>query len=142
MRVSDLARRADTTAETVRHYTELGLLTPQRHPDNGYRIYNAVDLRRLHFALKARSLGFTLGDVAELIQESERGEGPCRRVRDLIEQRLAEVERRIAELRQLSDRMRSAMTSWSNTPDCHLDDGRVCGLIDSFADEERDIRSQ
>ncbi|NQY85532.1 MAG: MerR family DNA-binding protein [Alcanivorax sp.] len=91
-----------------------------------------VDLSRLRFALKARSLGFTLGDVRELIEESEGGETPCPRVRSLIEARLAEVEARIRELSELSARMRAAMDDWSRAPDCHLGDGRVCGLIDSF----------
>ena len=53
MRVTDLARRADTTAETVRHYTDLGLLTPRRDPHNGYRQYNGVDLSRLRFGRSA-----------------------------------------------------------------------------------------
>lgn len=135
MRVSDLAQRAHTTAETVRHYTELGLLTPRRDPDNGYRRYDQTDLQRLGFALKARRLGFTLSDVRELIDESESGAAPCQRVRDLIEQRLEQVEQRMLELRQLSARMRTAMESWSRTPDCHLQGGRVCGLIDSFEAE-------
>lgn len=133
MRVSDLARRADTTAETVRHYTDLGLLVPGRDPDNGYRRYDDQDLKRLCFALKARSLGFTLADVARLIEASEEGDVPCPQVRELIETRLAEVEARIDELHRLKTRMRSAMDAWSAAPDCRLDDGRVCGLIDSFS---------
>ncbi len=132
MRVTDLARRAETTADTVRHYTGLGLLTPRRDPNNGYRQYDGTDLSRLRFAIKARSLGFTLGDVRELIEESEGGETPCPRVRSLIEARLGEVEARIRELSELSARMRTAMDDWSRAPDCHLGVGRVCGLIDSF----------
>ena len=88
MRVTDLARRADTTTETVRHYTDLGLLAPRRNSHNGYREYGAEDLRRLRFALKARSLGFTLSDVSELMSASGAGQTPCPRVRDLIETRL------------------------------------------------------
>lgn len=140
MRVTDLARRAGTTAETVRHYSDLGLLRARRDPANGYRRYGGEDLRRLRFALKARGLGFTLGDVRELIDESETGVTPCPRVRALIETRLDQVEARIRELRELSDRMRDAMSAWEKAPDCRLDDGRVCGLIDSFnaaADEYR-----
>ncbi|ARB45906.1 MerR family transcriptional regulator [Alloalcanivorax xenomutans] len=132
MRVTDLARRADTTTETVRHYTDLGLLAPRRNSHNGYREYGAEDLRRLRFALKARSLGFTLSDVSELMSASGAGQTPCPRVRDLIETRLGEVEERIQELQALSQRMRQAMAAWENTPDRHLADGRVCGLIDSF----------
>jgi len=114
MRVSDLARKADTTAETVRHYTDLGLLTPERNPDNGYRHYGARDLQRLRFALKARSLGFTLGDIGLLVDASENGEAPCAQTRQLIETRLAQVEARIEELHLLKERMRSAMAACSS----------------------------
>src|SRR5699024_7332540 len=117
MRVSDLARKADTTAETVRHYTDLGLLTPERNPDNGYRHYGARDLQRLRFALKARSLGFTLGDIGLLVDASENGEAPCAQTRQLIETRLAQVEARIEELHLLKERMRSAMAAWADAPD-------------------------
>ncbi|MDX1803727.1 MAG: MerR family DNA-binding protein [Alcanivorax sp.] len=136
MRVSDLAKAAETTGETVRHYTDIGLLVPRRDPENGYRIYDGTNLRRLRFALKARSLGFTLNDILVLVEESETGKVPCGDARALIETRLGEVEARIAELQQLSLRMRKAMQAWQQAPDCRLDDGRVCGLIDSFVDTD------
>ena len=70
MRVSDLARKTGTTTETVRHYTDIGLLQPVRDPNNGYRRYGNTDLRLLRFALKARSLGFTLADIQSLAEAS------------------------------------------------------------------------
>lgn len=136
MRVSELAKQGNTTAETVRHYTDIGLLSPSRDSHNGYRYYGAEDLRLLRFALKARSLGFTLGDIQSLTQASREGETPCGQVRTLIENRLTQVEARIAELQALSTRMRDAMNEWQGAPDCRLDDGRVCGLIDSFVGDE------
>ncbi|WP_208741899.1 MerR family transcriptional regulator [Alcanivorax borkumensis] len=136
MRVSELAKQAKTTAETVRHYTNIGLLSPSRDSHNGYRYYRAEDLRLLRFALKARSLGFTLSDIQSLIHASREGETPCGQVRTLIEDRLNQVETRITELQALSDRMRDAMEQWQGAPDCRLDDGRVCGLIDSFVGDE------
>lgn len=135
MNVSQLARRAGTTPETVRHYTDVGLLRPTRNPDNGYRCYGRDDLRRLEFALQARSLGFTLSDIATLIDESEGGRSPCATTRQLIEQRLAEVEQRIAELTRLSARMRTALHAWDDHPDCAGGDERICVLIDSFSEE-------
>lgn len=135
MRVSDLARKAGTTTETVRHYTDIGLLQPERDPNNGYRRYENTDLRLLRFALKARSLGFTLSDIQALADASRHGETPCGQVRTLIETRLEQVEAEIAELQSLSLRMRSAVEQWQGSPDCRLDDGRVCGLIDTFVDD-------
>ena len=136
MRVSELAKQGNTPAETVRHYTDIGLLSPRRDSHNGYRYYGAEDLRLLRFALKARSLGFTLGDIQSLTQASREGETPCGQVRTLIENRLTQVEARIAELQALSTRMRDAMNEWQGAPDCRLDDGRVCGLIDSFVADD------
>ncbi len=135
MNVSQLAHRAGTTADTVRHYTELGLLRPARNPANGYREYGKSDLARLNFSLQARSLGFTLQDIGALIAESDAGHSPCQHTRSLIEQRLAEVETRIAELTRLSERMRSAMKQWATTPDCEPGNGTVCGLIQSWEEE-------
>ena len=132
MRVSDLARKAGTTTETVRHYTDIGLLQPARDPNNGYRRYGNTDLRLLRFALKARHLGFTLTDIQSLADASRHGESPCGQVRMLIETRLEQVETQISELKSLSQRMRTAMAEWQTSPDRRLDDGRVCGLIDTF----------
>ena len=135
MRVSDLARKTGTTTETVRHYTDIGLLQPARDPNNGYRRYGNTDLRLLRFALKARHLGFTLTDIQSLADASRHGESPCGQVRMLIETRLEQVETQISELKSLSQRMRTAMAEWQTSPDRRLDDGRVCGLIDTFVDD-------
>lgn len=138
MNVSQLARKGDTTTETVRHYTDLGLLRPDRNPDNGYRVYTRDDLERLQFALQARSLGFTLSDIVDLVTEAESGHSPCQHTRELIEARLAEVEQQIAELQTLSGRMRAAMASWSTQPDCQpgANDVRICGLIEAFSNAQ------
>ncbi|PKM21691.1 MAG: MerR family transcriptional regulator [Gammaproteobacteria bacterium HGW-Gammaproteobacteria-14] len=132
MNVSQLARHAGTTADTVRHYTEIGLLKPRRNPTNGYREYSHADLSRLSFSLQARALGFTLQDISTLTAESEAGQSPCQHTRALIEHRLAEVEARISELTQLGARMRSAMDQWATRPDCEPDHEVVCGLIQSW----------
>jgi MerR family transcriptional regulator, Zn(II)-responsive regulator of zntA len=136
MNVSELARKANTTSETVRHYTDIELLRPTRNPDNHYRQYSHDDLRRLNFALQARSLGFTLTDIRLLVDESESGVSPCATTRQLIEQRLDEVNHRIEELHRLSHRMRGALTAWETHPDCAGGDERICALIESFTDDD------
>lgn len=141
MNVSQLAQRVGTTADTVRHYTELGLLSPARNPLNGYREYSHHDLSRLEFVLQARSLGFTLADIKSLLEESDAGKSPCQHTRSLIEQRLQEVEQQIAELTRLSTRMRKAMQAWATQPDCAPDETSVCGLIASWQEESSHVMS-
>lgn len=136
MNVTELARRAGTTADTVRHYTDLGLLRPTRNPRNRYREYGREDRQRLDFILQARGLGFTLEDVQRILSEAESGQSPCADVRTMIERRLHEVETEIRSLQRLSDRMREAMERWEKQPDTQPGDGRICGLIESMAPGE------
>lgn len=57
MKISELAKAAGTSKDTVRHYVELGLLQPGRNPENGYQVFDGVALGRLNFIKTARGLG-------------------------------------------------------------------------------------
>jgi len=127
MTVSELARRAGVTAETVRHYTRSGLLTPQRQKQNGYYYYGDSDLVRLLFICKARLLGFGLDDVTEILHMSRYGRSPCPRVRELLEKRLQDNRCRLKELESLQTRMEHVAKMWSEMPD-----GSVCHLIEAI----------
>ena len=67
MKVTELARTAGVTAETVRHYTRQALLKPRRDPDNGYQLFDQQDLDRLRFIQRARTLGFSLKEIADIL---------------------------------------------------------------------------
>lgn len=131
MKVSELARAAEVTAETVRHYTREGLLAPERDPDNGYHIYSARDLERLDFIQRARHLGFSLGEIGEILDHADHGDSPCPMVRDLLAARLPQIRQRIRELEELASRMEQAMESWQEMPDGVPDGHSLCRLIES-----------
>ncbi len=139
MRVIDLARAAGVSADTVRHYTRRGLLHPRRDPGNGYQHYDTTDLQRLRFVRRARELGLSLHEVAEILRQADNRQSPCPLVRDLFEARLADVERNIAELTALRDRMREALAQWRHLPDGVPDGHTICRLIESW--ERDDTRS-
>lgn len=135
MKVSDIARDAGVNPETVRFYSREGLLTPRRNPDNGYKIYNGDDLRRLRFARKARQLGFGLTEIKAILNEADDHHSPCPMVRELFERRLSEVETQLAELTALRDRMREAMTAWQDMPDGSPDGHTICRLIEHWDED-------
>jgi len=135
MTVSELARRAGVTADTVRHYTRNGLLTPIRDECNGYNRYDSSDLARLLFIRKAKLLGFNLGDVSEILMESRLGNSSCPLVRKIMEQRLLEIRRRLHDLQKLQTRMEYAAALWAHMPDGTPDGKAVCHLIEKFAME-------
>ncbi len=132
MKVSELARRAEVTAETVRHYTREGLLHPQRDPDNGYQLFDQADLERLRFIQRARTLGFSVAEIGEILTHADQGDSPCPMVRDLLASRLPQIRARIRELEALASRMEQALDAWAEMPDGTPDGHSLCRLIESF----------
>ncbi|WP_372980704.1 MerR family DNA-binding protein [Marinobacter sediminum] len=134
MKVKDIADAAAVNPDTVRFYTREGLLNPSRNPDNNYQQFDADDLRRLRFARKARQLGFSLPEIRAILDQAEDHHSPCPMVREVFEQRLAEVEREIGELQALRQRMTSALSAWQDMPDGTPDGHTICRLIEHWDD--------
>lgn len=128
--VSALAREAGSTADTVRHYTEIGLLRPQRDPGNNYRRYPNAELKRLCFIRASRELGFSLDDIQQVLADADRGASPCPQVRGLYERRLADVERELARLLAQRDDMHRLLAHWKSLPDCAPTGDSLCHLIE------------
>lgn len=135
MKVAELARAAGVTAETVRHYTREGLLSPRRNPDNGYQLYGHHDLNRLRFIQRARTLGFSVREISDILDHADHGDSPCPLVRDLLAQRLPTIRQRIAELEALAERMEQALDTWQDMPDGVPDGHSLCRLIESLPEE-------
>ena len=132
MKVSELARAAGVTAETVRHYVREGLLHPERHPGNGYQLFAQGDLERLRFIQRARTLGFGVSEIRDILSHADQGDSPCPMVRDLLASRLPEIHARIEELQALAARMEQALDAWAEMPDGTPDGHSLCRLIESF----------
>ncbi len=132
MRVAQLAKAAGVSAETVRHYTALGLLQPVRDPHNGYQRFASDDLQRLRFIARARRLGFSLKDVQAILARAESGNAPCGEVRDLLGNRLAALQAHIEECQRLALVMRNALVDWAERPECAPDGQAICRLIEDF----------
>ncbi len=101
MTIGRLAQAADVPTTTVRYYERIGLLAPAGRTSSNYRFYGDSALERLRFIRAAQSNGFTLDDVATLLAFRDRPDSVCGDVQKLIERRADDLERRIAELRDL-----------------------------------------
>jgi DNA-binding transcriptional MerR regulator len=97
--IQDIARIAGTTSRTLRHYDELGLLTPSRIAANGYRHYDRDSLVRLQRILLLRDLGLGLPAIARVLDD-RRDAAPALRdhltwlrdERDRLARQIASVE--------------------------------------------------
>jgi MerR family mercuric resistance operon transcriptional regulator len=101
MTIGRLAKAAGVNVETIRYYRRIGLLpTPQR--DYGsFRRYPKDSLKRLRFIKRAQQLGFTLDEVAALLDLSDGAH--CAETRELAERKLTMVERKLADLTAIRD---------------------------------------
>ena len=100
--IGALARAADVNIDTVRFYERAGLMPAPARTASGYRVYTADNLDRLRFIRRAKALGFSLDEVAELLRLSE-GKGGRGGVKDLALRRLRDLEQRIRELTVFRD---------------------------------------
>jgi len=130
--VTKIARRFNISADTIRHYTKLGLLSPDRDKANGYRRYRRTDEERLRFLLSAKRLGFSLKDIRGILDMASSGDTACPLVRHLIDQRLTAVREEMTDAQTLLRRMESASRSWSQLPDRAPSGESICHLIENW----------
>lgn len=114
MTISRLADSAGVHVETVRYYQRRGLLREPSRPMGGIRRYDATDVSRLQFIRRAQAMGFTLEEVASLVQLD--GQGACEHTRQLTDLKLAEVRRKITELRRLERELAQVAAECAKTP--------------------------
>lgn len=100
MQIGELARSTATKVETIRFYEKIGLLAAPARTEGNYRDYGQPHLARLSFVRRARDLGFTLDQVRALLALSERDRS-CGAVDAVAREHLAEIDRKIADLRAL-----------------------------------------
>lgn len=134
MTVGELASQAQVTAESIRHYTDKGLLHPTRNPANGYKMYSQKDIARVRFIRKAKLLGFTLSEIGKILTHADKGKSPCPDVRDLVQLKIENNRRKMDELIALQERMESAVDRWRAMPDQVPDGDSICHLIESVAE--------
>ena len=134
MRVSEISKRLNVSADTVRYYTRIGLVSPAKNA-NGYKDYSERDFRKLRFAFRAKSLGFSLADIKTLIEISDHGETPCPIAREVISRNLDEMSQSIEESLALFERMKKAVTVWHDMPDKLPDGETICALIENWDQE-------
>lgn len=138
MRVSQLAKILNITAETIRFYTRIGVLHPQKNSSNGYRDYSKKDIGRMQFILSSRQLGFSVDDIQKILAEADQKQSPCSTVRRLIDHRLHETEERFNRTIKLRDRMREAIKLWDRQPDKKSSDDSICHLIEIFSTQSKE----
>jgi DNA-binding transcriptional MerR regulator len=121
MTIGKLAAAEGVGVETVRFYQRRGLLAQPERRGSGYREYSDADRSRLVFIRRARGLGFTLGEIAELLGPAEAQSAA--EIQTAAQAKLAAIDEQVRELMQQRCRLRQLIRV------CEHGDGRQCASL-------------
>ena len=118
LRITEAARAAGVNKETLRYYERRGLLEEPVRSPGGHRLYGDHAVQTLRIIKAAQRLGFTLAEVADLLEVGKR-RGRTPGLQDRAREKLAEVELRMADLETIRANLVAAI-------DAGCDDLHVC----------------
>ncbi len=102
--IGKLAKAAKVSIHTIRFYEKSGLLPPPSRRPSGFREYSELDVLQLKFVREARSFGFSVEQISELLALG--GEQSGAGVRALVGRRLTAVDQKIARLQHWRNALR------------------------------------
>jgi len=111
MQIGAVSKRVGISVDAIRFYERNALLPPPPRTAGGFRRYDESDLETLAFIRRAQGLGFKLSEIRGLLSLRNRRLQPCAAVRRQLEEKLADVRGKIAELQKLEHELRLALRS-------------------------------
>ena len=125
--VAEVGRRTGLSRKALRHYEQLGLVEPATRTDAGYRLYDDEALRRIELVNRAKVLGLSLAEAKEFLHVAE---GCCGdhhpELAALVEAKLAETERRMAELESLRGTLEGVLDRLASNAGVHRCEEALC----------------
>ena len=127
LNIGSVAEATGLRAKTIRYYESIGLVEPARRTGGNYRVYEERDVATLRFIERARRLGFSLKEVAELLMLWRDRERASADVRRLAEAQIRRVDARLAELQDMRRSLQHLMDR------CHGDGRPDCPILEELA---------
>ena len=125
--IGEAARRSGVSAKMVRHYESLGLLPSVHRTEAGYRQYGDSEVHTLRFIRRARDLGFSMDEIAQLLKLWQNRRRSSAEVRRIASRHIDDLSRKLAEM----EAMRRTLQHLVHC--CHGDDRPDCPILDELA---------
>ena len=122
MNIGEAAAQSGVSAKMVRHYEGLGLLPKVARSDAGYRQYGPAEVHTLRFIRRARELGFSMKEIAELLKLWQNRRRASADVKRIALRHVADLDRRIAEMAGMRRTIQTlaACCQGNERPDCPI----------------------
>jgi len=127
LHIGVLAKRSGVSTRMIRHYEEIGLIPRAARAESGYRTYGEADFATLRFIARARSLGFSLDEIGDLLALWRDHTRASADVRAVAKRHINAIERKIRELRSLQQSVGDLVRR------CNDDDRPECPILDDLA---------
>jgi DNA-binding transcriptional MerR regulator len=108
-RIGQVARETGLSIDTIRFYEKQGLLKHSGRTEGGFRVFGPDQIKALKFVRRAQELGFSLGEIRELLILQADHIPACSHVKELLGHKLAGVQQKIQELRTLEHSLKTAL---------------------------------
>jgi len=129
LNIGAAAKRANVSAKMVRHYESLGLLPGVPRTEAGYRQYSDQQVHTLRFIKRARNLGFSMPEIAELLRLWQDQRRSSKSVRRIAAHHVAELDQRIEELSAMKRTLQTLIDC------CHGDHRPDCPILDELGQD-------
>ncbi len=126
--IGQAAARSGVSAKMVRHYESLGLLPKVARTDAGYRLYGDTEVHTLRFIRRARDLGFSMVEIAELLKLWQNRRRASADVKRIALAHVADLHRRISEM----EAMKRTLERLAGC--CHGDQRPDCPILEELAE--------
>jgi MerR family mercuric resistance operon transcriptional regulator len=128
LKIGEVAARSGVGIDTLRYYERLGLLPRAARTRSGYRVYDPKMIDRIAFIKRAKSFGFTLDEICDLVRLETADPDACSRVLRVIEQKFNDLNRRYGEIK----RLRRELAAYKATCERAIANNKSCPVIEDF----------
>ena len=122
MNIGEASKASGVTAKMIRYYESIDLIKAGKRTDSGYRIYRENDVHTLRFIKRARTLGFSLEQIKDLLSLWQDPQRASADVKAIAQSHLEELEIRIRELTEMRDTLKylEHACSGDHRPECPI----------------------
>lgn len=141
LKIGQVAVDSGLPVKTIRYYADFGLLSPHISRNiSGYRLFSPSVINRLNFIKRSQSLGLNLRQIKEILTVHDEGKIPCGVAKQLLVDKLENIQNKIEELTILQSELKGILSGWQDSPSQESLNKSICPNI--INNEKLTIKNQ
>jgi len=123
MLIGELSAQSEIPRDTIRYYEKIGLIRSSGYvrQSNNYKSYSTQTLHRLKHIRKLKSAGFTLAEIADMLDNFQQGGHPCKGLKRTFSEKISRIDEKIRSLEKHKRSIQKSMEACNS--DCSVNDG-------------------